>query len=142
MSVLNASIVLVASFPDGRIASEDSFVRPLGASVGKRIVRVKSGTSEWEAANVEFINRSLDHYRNTEEPAEAFFAELAETLTFVAGWIDDRQIEFDRIRKSGLKVFLLINLSADQDQMELILPPAVLRAAGAAELPIQIITND
>ncbi len=142
MAVLNATISLIASFADGRNVTEDAFVRPLRASVGDRVIRVESNKGEWRSARVEFMNRRADEFRDADEPSEAFARDIADTLAFVARWIDERRTELLRIHAAGLGVVLLLNLFIDQDQMDWLLPPALLRAAGAAEIPIQTITND
>jgi hypothetical protein len=62
MALLNASILLIASFTDGRNVSEETFVPPLRAAVGERVLRVESGRGKWSSAKVEFMNRGADHY--------------------------------------------------------------------------------
>lgn len=142
MAVFHLEMTLVGSFPDGQIVSEDKFAGPLRAVVGERVLRVESGHSKWQSGQVQFMNRNLEFYKDAAEPSEVFFAEIAETFVFIASWIDERRSELDAVRKSGLHVFLLIDVFMDQDQMELTVPPVLMRALGMAQIPIQIIGND
>jgi hypothetical protein len=142
MAVFHVEITLVASFPDGQIVSEDAFVGPVRAVAGGRVLRVESGHRKWQSGQVEFLNRNLEFYKDAAEPSVAFFEEIADTLAFIAGWVDERRSELEAVRRSGLKIFLLLDIFMDRDQMELTLPPVLLRACGEAQIPVQIVSND
>src|SRR5258708_26442333 len=83
---------------------------PIRATADERIIRVESDKGPWSSAKVEFFNRSADHYRDAEEPSEAFGQEIADTLEFVARWIDERRAELEGVRSSGLDLVLLFDL--------------------------------
>jgi hypothetical protein len=142
MAVLRASIMLVASFPDGRNVGLDDFVGPLQAQASDDPVKVSYDRGQWASSTIEFFNRSLEDYRDEPEPSAAFFDEITTALTRVAEWIDERKGPLQDIRRSGLDVSLLVDMDIDQDQMELRLSPDVSRACGEAGISIEIITND
>jgi hypothetical protein len=136
------SIILIAPYGDGRNVTSDAFVRPLRAAVGNGILEVNSDRGLWKSAQVQFMDRNADYHRDAEEPSEAFEKDIQDTFAFVADWIDERRNELLEMRRSGLKLILLFDFVIDQDQFELNVPPALMRAAGAAEVPIKMISND
>jgi hypothetical protein len=142
MAVLNASIVLISSYPDGRNVSRSEFVGPLVALPSDRVTSVTFDGGAWTSSNIEFSNFNLDSYRAQAEPSEAFFEDVERIFSGVASWIDERRGLLKSVRESGLELTLLVDMVIDQDQLELVLPAAVLRAAGEAGIPIQVITND
>jgi hypothetical protein len=142
MAVLNVSIVLIASYPDGRNVGRTDFVAPLVALPSDQVTSVTFDGGAWTSSSIEFLNSSLDSYRAHAEPSEAFFEDVERTFAGVANWIDERRDLLRSVRESGLELTLLVDMVIDQDQMELVLCAAVLRAAGEASIPIQLITND
>jgi len=142
MAVLSVSIVLVASYPEGRNVGRSDFVDMLATPPTDRVAAVTFDEGPWASSKIEFLNRQLHGYQSHAEPATAFFEEIQKTLTDVARWIDDRKAPLKNARESGLEVSLLLDMVIDQDQLDLILPAAILRAAGEAGIPVQVITNE
>jgi hypothetical protein len=142
MAVLRVSVSLIASFPDGRNVSHDDFVGLLGARVGDGIADVASDRGRWATSRIEFQSRALEDGMDQPEPSEVLFQVIETTLLHVGEWIDERRSAVQRLRENGLNVSLLVDVLMDQDQMELMLPPVLLRACGEAGLPIHLISND
>ena len=91
--------------------------------------------------DVMFIERS--EFTNDAEPSESFAAELAARLTKAARWIDKQPPSlFESLRISGFHTDLLFTGWIGCGQMDLDLPPALLKSCGKHGLMISIITND
>lgn len=91
--------------------------------------------------DVMFIEQS--EFVNDEEPSESFAAELESRLTKAAGWLNKQPINlFKSLRKSGFKTELLFTGRINCDQLDLDLPPELLKSCGTHGLKISIITND
>ncbi|PHR92737.1 MAG: hypothetical protein COA78_33280 [Blastopirellula sp.] len=102
---------------------------------------VKKRKTPSPRVDVMFIERS--EFTSDEEPSESFAAELETRLTEAAGWLNKQPTSlFKSLRKSGFNTRLLFTGWIDCDQMDLDLPPALLKACGKHGLKISIITND
>ena len=85
----------------------------------------------------------IGEFAETDEPTEAFVAELESRLTKIAQWLEKQPVAlFQSLREKGFFTNLLFTGWIDCDQLDLDLPPPLLSACGKHGLKVCIITND
>jgi hypothetical protein len=133
----------ISPWADGRNVLRDHFVDPLRLVVGDGgVLAIEAGAGEWRSAKAVFFNREANAYADREEPSAAFEEDITAAFAAVAEWTDSRSAALRDLRATGLKVVLLIDLFMNDDQMEIVLPSAMLQALGSANVPVHIISND
>lgn len=92
---------------------------------------------------VDLMSIEISELAETEEPNEAFAAELEGRLMNIAHWLEKQPVDvFSSLRENGFFTNLLFTGWIDCDQLDLDLPPALLLACGRLGLKISVITND
>ncbi len=143
MAVYSIKISLQSSSIDGGNIADEHFVKALAITSEDLINSVVSNRGKWATSSVIFPIIRLNDYANESEPSEVMFQKVRLTLNTIAGFLDRRPIEMmDSIKGRGLNVSLFIDVWMDQDQMELTLPPLLLKACGRHDLEIVMISND
>ncbi len=116
----------------------DQFLGRLLVSPEDGAVKVKKPRPRVDLVEVESAA-----FQEAEEPNEAFVAELDRRLKRVAGWLERQPATlFAELRDAGFCTQLLFTGWIDCDQLDLDLPPELLRICGELGLSISIITND
>jgi hypothetical protein len=143
MSMYSFLVALLASHPHGHNLGLDDFVGPLMLEPNEPLDAIVHDAGSWASSRVEFPIVRLADFKSAPEPHEEMMNRLGAVLEGVATFLDRRSPEvFERFRNQGLAVSLFIDVWMDQDQMEFLLPPSVLRAAGRVGIGIHIISND
>lgn len=105
--------------------------------------RATASTSPWQSANVGLFCVDMADLQEYEEPSEEFAIRVEQGFLDAAEWLVARPVgAFDDWRDAGRKADVFIGGWLLNEQFDLVLPPQFLMACGAAELPIQICTND
>ena len=142
MSVQWISVDPRAWRPDRKRVPDAAFTGRLLITPDDRIVSVKKGKVE-QAARVTLVALDAGDFSNVEEPSEAFAEALRAALQRAGRWLSRQpSAVFKDLRQAGCKVDLFIGAWIDMDQLDLDLPPELLRACGKHRLPVSIITND
>jgi len=111
---------------------DDDVYEKLGAEPGLR-----------RTAVIRYFSLDIKSFPKSPERREEFEATLATSLDKAADWLDARPIEaFQHFSRSGLALFVLINLWIDSNQMDLDLPAKFLRACSRLALRIQVMSNE
>jgi hypothetical protein len=143
MAVQQIDISLIASHGDGRPVTSNEFIRPLAPTDSDGLLRVVADRGKWASGLVEFVRTDdvKEAYKDADEPSDAFAKDLARSLGRIAAWLGRRTVALRKMAKSGLDPTLIVSMWIDQDQMDLVLPPDLLRACGEGGVRIQLITN-
>jgi hypothetical protein len=97
----------------------------------------------WQAASIVLLEVAFEETQEAEEPHEVFADRMDQGFRRAAEWLSSRPVgAFDGWRASGRKLDIFIGGWLNDEQFDLVLPPAFLSACGRADLPIQISTND
>ncbi|MCR9116607.1 MAG: hypothetical protein NXI22_06620 [bacterium] len=138
MGVQYLSVTLQVWRYSGGPPQPDEFLNQLVVGRDDTIKKQKKPSPRVNVTSIE-----IGEFTETEEPTEAFVAELENRLVAAAHWLD-RQPDtlFRSLRDSGYFTILLFTGWIDCDQLDLDLPPALLSACGRLGLKVSIITND
>jgi len=75
--------------------------------------------------------------------SEAFVAAVTDGLTRAAAWLTLQPVDvFESLRAGGRRTEVFVGAWVTQDQFDLDVPPAFLRACGVLGLTLSICTND
>jgi hypothetical protein len=108
-----------------------------------RLVLDKTEVDSVDPNGVTFPIIRLHDCRSAKEPNTEMSRRLDANFRFIAEWLDRQSSDtFNEVRANKLIVDIFIDVWMDQDQMELALPAALLRACGRLDLPIEIMSND
>lgn len=138
MSLENLSVTLQVWSYAGRPPKSSEFLDRL-------IVDGKDGVRKCKSPRprVDLLSIRAEDFSDEEEPSEAFVAGLESQLTRSAKWLHKQPVTlFNELRSAGYTTELLFSGWIDSDQLDLYLPPALLKACGRLGLRISIITND
>jgi hypothetical protein len=140
VGVDQAELWLAAYHPDGRGVSGDQFAPAFGREVAPYEV---SGDGEVGTnARLDVFQLALEDYQDAAEPSEAFFAAVASAFEEFARWLSQVPSDaFAGLRGEGIVVDAWIYLWIDQDQLELVLPPAFLAELARLQLPLQLMSE-
>ena len=123
---------------NGGAVKTDEFLDKLVVESGDNVKKRKRPN-----ARVDVMTIQQTEFADAEEPSEAFAETLAARLHDASIWLNKQDVElFDELRAKGFNTDFLITGWINADQLDLDLPPSLLRACGTLGLKITIITND
>jgi len=138
MGVENLSATLQVWRYVGGPPRTEEFLNRLVIEPTDNIEKVKAHNHRADLMSIE-----LSEFSKAEEPTEAFVYELDIRLKHVARWLERQpKTLFSDLRHSGFRTHVLFTGWIDGDQLDLRLPPELLRICGELGLGIEIITND
>jgi hypothetical protein len=127
--------------PNGGSISPDELVRLFATDVSKFEV-VGSG-KPWQASRIVFLDLSSGSFKTLEEPSEGFYDALLQSLLVAAAWLANVSAEtMKSLRQSGLMIDVFFDISLDDNQIQLKIPPELSLQLGRLELPVEILSND
>src|SRR5437660_1359642 len=122
-------ISLRAWHPDGNTISGEELVAALAADTSAYAV-IGSG-QKWETARIVASGHSLEAYKDKDEPHEAFFKSVRESLVAFSKWLSSLSPDsLDMLRSKGMKLDLFMDFRIDQDQLELEVPCELISEMG------------
>jgi hypothetical protein len=134
-------VSLRAWHPSGDPFSGQELVKALAADAA-RLVVAGSG-QKWETARIVGCELSLEAYKETEEPSEAYSKALHESLITFSKWLSTLSPSSIQIlRSKGMNLDVFIDFWMDQNQCELELPAELIAEVARLRLPINMISND
>jgi hypothetical protein len=140
VGVNQVELWLAAYHPDGRGVPGDRLATSFGREVAPYQVSGEGdvGTN----ARLDVFQLVLEDYQDAPEPSEVFFAAVASAFEDFARWLSQVPADaFAGLRREGIVVDAWIYLWIDQDQMELVLPPAFLTELARLQLPLQLMSE-
>lgn len=143
MAIIRVSIVLQASYADGRNVPFADFVGALALQPEDGIESHSSDLGEWGVSRVVFPPVCYQDCAGEAEPWEAMNHRLLEALTTVSAFLERRpEAVFEACRQRGLEVKLFLDLGVDQNQMDFSFPPRLIQACARHQLGVEMISND
>ena len=142
MAVKQITASLVATHLDGRSVTSKEFLEPLKIDSDSRFVRVAADRPKGMSALIEFFHSDIAAHRGAPERYVSFDNEVASSFDSVGTWLGGRVDALQSMANNGLRLLFIVEIWINQDQMELVVPPAVLLACGQAGIRLQVISND
>lgn len=144
MAITHCSIVLSAYHPGGPPLDTKRFVFGLGAPDVP--YEIYGGGNNSHAGGLRIGNLKLNDFGEAtgrSDPWADFDASLKILLLKFAAWLARVPTEnIGRLRADGLKVWVVINLQIDCDQMDFHLPPPLAAELGRLDLELYVLSNE
>jgi hypothetical protein len=105
--------------------------------------RAVAGAGPGQSSLIYLVEEKLASHRGSADPWEQFAGATEAALVRAADWLERRPVgAFERLRGDSIKVDVLVDAWIDQNQFDVELPAAFVRACGRAGLAIAVVTND
>ena len=144
MAVTQLRVVLSAYYPDGRPIDIEHFITGLGVSDVP--YEIYGGGQDSSAGGLRITSLDLADFEEPIHRPEAhddYERAIRDRLLAFATWLSRvPTANVLHLRSDGLKVWVIVNLWIDGDQMDFRLPPPLAAELGRLDLELYILSNE